>query len=351
MYPRILINISKFKANLKTLLDISHKNNMTVMGVSKVFCGDPILVDVMIELGIDYLADSRIENMIDVNRDIEKVLLRLPMNSESELVVLNSNISLNSELVTIKKLNESARKYSKIHKIILMIDLGDLREGIIDDFELLDTVKEIQKLKNIDIIGIGTNLTCYGGIIPTKEVLNKLVAYKNSIEKKFDIKLKIISGGNSSNIDMLLNGDIPKEINNIRLGESIVLGRETAYGDMITGTYDDVFILEAEIIELKDKPTVPIGQIGMNAFGKKPVFEDKGIRKKAIIALGKQDVDHNELIPLDNIEILGSSSDHIILDVSNAYKEYSVGDTITFKLTYSSLLSLMTSKYVEKHYE
>lgn len=351
MYPRIVINKEKFKHNLKILLDISHNKGLSVMGVSKVFCADQYLVDVYNELNIDYIADSRLENLTSMNTNIEKVLLRLPSISSAEGVVRNCDISLNSELLTIKHLNKFAISEGVKHGIILMIDLGDLREGIFNEDELFDTISGILSLSNITLKGIGTNLTCYGGVIPSKEVLEKLLNYKNKIEDKFDISLDIVSGGNSSSIDLLLNDLMPKGVNNLRLGESIVLGRETAYGSFIDNTYSDVFTLETEIIELKEKPSIPVGEIGMNAFGKVPVFIDKGSILRAIISLGKQDVDHNEIIPFDSIDILGSSSDHIILDISNSKNIYQIGDIIKFKLTYSSILSLMTSKYVEKHYE
>ena len=175
--------------------------------------------------------------------------------------------------------------------------------------------------------------------------------FKTRIESNFNIPLAIISGGNSSSIELLLDGNIPDEINNLRLGESIVLGRETAYGSFIDNTYSDIFTLEAEIIELKEKPSIPIGKIGMNAFGKVPSFIDKGNMLRAILSIGKQDVDFSEIIPFDTIELLGSSSDHIIVDVSDTVKIYNIGDIIRFKLTYASILSLMTSKYVSKYYE
>lgn len=351
MYPRIVINKKKFRHNLRILLDLSHKNGISVMGVSKVFCADHNLIDIYIDENIDFIADSRIDNLISFTTNITKVLLRLPAISSAELTVLSCDISLNSEILVIKELN----KYSKIHNIkhgiILMIDLGDLREGIFDSDEVFDTVKQVLDYDNLILKGIGTNLTCFGGVIPTNELLSKLVDYKTRIENIFNISLEIVSGGNSSNINMLLNSDIPFGINNLRLGESIVLGRETAYGSLIEDTYSDVFTLETEIIELKEKPSVPIGEIGMNAFGKIPVFEDKGNMLRAILSIGKQDVDFNEIIPFDTIDVLGSSSDHIIVDVSNSLKIYNVGDIMKFKLTYASILSLMTSKYVGKYYE
>ncbi len=351
MFPRVIIDLKKYRHNLRFLLDTCHRNGLSVMGVSKVFCADQNLVNIMIEEKVDYIADSRIQNLSTIITDIPKVLLRLPMHGEVDEVVKHSDISLNSELSTMKLLDSAAGKYNKKHGVIVMIDLGDLREGIFDSKLVYSTIESILNMSNIELKGIGVNLTCYGGVIPTPDILNQLVEYKHSIEEKYDVKLDIVSGGNSSNIEMMLEGNMPPEINNIRLGESVVLGRETAYGNFIDNTYDDVFCLEADIIELKEKPSVPIGQIGMNAFGKVPEFEDKGNIVRAILAIGKQDVDHNELIPFDTIKPIGSSSDHIILDVSDAHNTYEVGDTMLFKLTYASILSLMTSKYVTKTYE
>jgi len=332
------------------MLDKAHLNGLSVMAVSKVFCADSELIQILIEEEVDFIADSRIENLKGIASDIPKVLLRLPMFSEAHEVVEHADISLNSELETIQELNHQAYHLKKTHGVIIMIDLGDLREGIFDEEEVYETVKEVLKLEYIDLKGIGVNLTCYGGIIPTPDILEQLVDYKTKIEKKFTIKLDIISGGNSSNIELMMEGNIPFGINNIRLGEAIVLGRETAYGNGIENLYDDVFLMEAEVIEVKKKPSYPIGEIGMNAFGKTPVFENKGDRIRAIIAIGKQDVDHNELIPYDTIKAIGSSSDHIILDVTDGYNIYTIGDSVLFRLTYSSVLSLFTSKYVKRLY-
>ena len=351
MFPRIIINKEKFRHNVRYLTDLCHSKGQSVMAVSKVFCADQILVDILIEEKVDYIADSRIDNLKSIYTDIPKVLLRLPSIGEVSDVVKYSNISLNSELDTIKALDTAARDLDIVHDIILMIDLGDLREGIFDEKEVVMIVQEALKLDNINLKGIGTNLTCYGGVIPTKDILNKLVQFKDKIEKDFCIKLDIVSGGNSSNIDLLINDGIPPGINNIRLGESFVLGRETAFGDFIDNTYNDVFLFESDIIEMKHKPSVPVGQIGMNAFGKTPVFEDKGIRLRALLAVGKQDVDYTELIPFDTIKLIGSSSDHIIADISDSINQYEIGDTMLFRLTYGSILSLMTSKYIKKTYE
>lgn len=347
--PRIEIDINKVKHNTKVLVDLCKKHHIGIAGVTKVFCAIPQVANAMIEGGVKYLADSRIENLKKLAElNIPKLLLRLPMISQVHEVVKYADISLNSELSTIEELSKEAIKLNKVHEIILMVDLGDLREGVwVDDVNSI--VKEILKLKGIKLKGIGTNLTCYGGVLPNKENLGQLAGIADEIKNEFNIELDIISGGNSSSLYIIEKNEIPDKINNLRLGESIVLGRETAYGNSIDNTYQDAFKLAAEIIELKVKPSIPIGEIGMDAFGNKPTFEDKGNRKRAILAVGRQDVNPDNLIPInEKIEIIGASSDHLIIDVTDSEKEYKVGDEIKFNLEYGALLQLTTSEYIHK---
>ena len=351
-YPCVEVDLAKLAHNAKTILDMCKKININVTSVTKVFCAQRPIVEAILEAGVSSVADSRISNlkkMQDLN--CEKMLLRIPMISEAYEVVKYSDVSLNSELATIKALSLAAKDLNQTHNIILMVDLGDLREGIlIEDAE--EIVREILKLDNIKLIGLGTNVTCYGGVIPDKENLGQLIKLKSEIEKNFNLSLPIISGGNSSSIYMVMNDTMPKEITQLRIGESIVLGRETAYGMAVPNCHEDVFILKGEIIEIKDKPTVPTGNIGMDAFGNKPVFEDEGIRKRAIIAVGRQDIRLEGLTPVDeDLSIFGASSDHLILDVTDSKKELTVGDIVDFKIDYGCLLAVMTSTYVEKYYK
>jgi len=347
--PRIEIDLNKVRHNTEVLSELCGKHDIKLAGVTKVFCAIPEVAKAMVDGGVEILADSRIENLIKLGAlNVPKLLLRLPMISQVHEVVRHADISLNSELSTIQKLSAEAVKIDKIHQIILMVDLGDLREGVwIDD--VMSTVEGIIKLKGVKLIGIGTNLTCYGGVIPNKNNLGKLVEIAEEISNRFEIELQIISGGNSSSLYLIENNEMPEKINNLRLGESIVLGRETAYGNPIENTYQDAFNLVAEIIELKEKPSVPIGEIGMDAFGNKPTFEDKGNRKRAILAVGRQDVNPDNLIPIDEaIEIIGASSDHLIIDVTDSEIQYEVGDEISFNLEYGALLQLTTSQYIYK---
>lgn len=349
-YPKLEIDLTKLEHNVKTIVNLCGKHGIQVAGVTKVFCGHPKIAEAYVDGGVAYIADSRIENLIKLKDfNIPKILLRLPMISEAEVVVEYADISLNSEIKTIRALSKKALERGKIHNIILMVDLGDLREGYYDDEDIYDAVREILELDGVRLIGIGTNMTCYGGIIPDGDNLGRLIKLSMDIEARFDIELDIVSGGNSSSLHLLMDNKSIKGVNNLRLGESLILGVETAYGRRIDNTYDDVFQLVGEIIEVKHKPSVPIGEIGRDAFGKTPTFVDKGIRKRIICGIGKQDVDFDTIFPNDEgISILGGSSDHLLLDGTDSKVDYKVGDKISFKLSYGGILRLMTSEYVKK---
>ena len=360
MYPRLLIDLNKLKSNLDAVAKITkEQGGCSLMIVTKGLCADPEMAKMVANHpAVDFMADSRVMNIKTYADEARKngkmtVLLRIPMHAEAADVVKYVDLSFNSELSTIRLLDEEAGKIGVKHNVLLMIDLGDLREGIFyqNEDQIFGAVEEILKMKNINLYGIGVNLTCYGAIIPKNDNLSNLVAIARKIEDKFGIKLNMISGGNSSSIYLIGRGELPEGINNLRLGESFLLGNDTAYGTKLPGTVSDTLILEAQIVELKEKPSLPVGEVGVDAFGQKPYYEDRGIIKRAIIAIGKQDTDIDSMEPLDEkIDILGGSSDHIILDVTKSDTEYKVGDVVRFVLGYGGMLKTATSPYVEKVY-
>jgi predicted amino acid racemase len=272
------------------------------------------------------------------------VLLRTAL-SQAEIVIRNADISLNTEIDTIKELSRYAKMHDTLHRIIIMVELGDLREGVLP-CDLSQFIKAVLDLPHIKIIGIGCNLACHGGIQPDNENMSQLSKLANSIEKEFQIKLEIISGGNSANYEWSKSEQKLGKINNLRLGELILLGRETINRKAIPGLHLGAFSLIAEVIESKNKPSLPWGEICQNAFGNISTFQDRGIRRRVIIALGRQDVLVSGLIPDNDLEILGSSSDHIILDSNNC--NYEIGNEVKFKLDYGGLLSAMTSPFIAK---
>jgi len=352
MFPLIIINRKKLIDNIKNVLKMSRENNISyITFVVKAFSGNEEILSIINSTSLKSIGDSRIENLKKFQSlPIEKMLLRIPMLSEVRDVIKYADISLNSELSVIEALDLEAKAQNKIHDILIMFDLGDLREGLYYKSDYLPFIKKVLSLQNINIKGIGTNLTCYGGLIPDEIILNRLVKIKNKIENSFSIKLDIISGGNSSSVTLFNQNIIPKEINHLRLGESILFGKETSYSKKIKGLNHDIFLFQAEIIECKTKPSFPDGTITINSFGEIPQIEDKGMMTRLILAIGKQDVILENLVPIDEkLSILGGSSDHLILESRN--NKYKVGDIITFKINYPALVHLMNSNYVIKDFQ
>ncbi|HHV46650.1 MAG TPA: alanine/ornithine racemase family PLP-dependent enzyme [Tissierellia bacterium] len=350
-YPAIEINLSKIRRNTEIVVNICKNYGIDVVGVTKVSNGSVDLAKAYIEGGVRILGDSRIENLKAYESlPVRKMLIRIPMLSEAEDVVRYADISLNSEIEVIRALSREAEKIGKVHEIILMIDVGDLREGIYYENEVFETVEEILKLKGVKLTGIGTNLTCFGAIIPSRENLGRLVDIKDKIERKFNISIEVISGGNSSSLCLIQKDEMPKGINQLRIGTALILGLIEVTWTRIAGTYIDAFKLIAEIVEIKRKPSKPIGEVAMDAFRNVPVFEDEGEMIRAICAIGKQDCDPNFMEPVDKrIRILGSSSDHLILDITKCKDDYKVGDTISFVLDYVAILRCMTSNHINKY--
>ena len=357
-YPRLEINLAHLKHNVARVVERCGSYGIQIAGVIKGATGDVEVARQFAEGGAAFIASSRLEQIEDArNAGIDKkmMLIRIPMLSEVKDVIRLTDISLNSELEVIKALNEEARNQGKLHKVILMADMGDLREGWWDKDELVDVAEYIEnKMINIQLVGIGTNVGCYGSILPTVEKLEELVELAERIEARLGRELEYISGGATSSLLRVWDGNIPKRINLLRVGEGILLARDVDvfYHYDISDLCQDNFRLKAEVIEVKDKPSHPVGEVGVDAFGHTPVYVDRGIRKRALLAMGKVDYgDPAELLPLEKgIEILGASSDHTIVDIEDAEKDYKVGDIMEFDINYATLIYLTNCRNVHIAY-
>jgi ornithine racemase len=350
--PYLAIDLEKIEHNARTIVGLCNKNGIEVTGVTKVTCGHPKVAKAMLRGGVTSIADSRLENIQRLKSagiDTFFMLLRIPSLSAVNEVVEFADLSLNSELVVLEGLSEAAIQTGKTHDVILMVDLGDLREGIWPD-DVVTFVRKAIRLEGIRIKGIGTNLACFGGVVPSVDNMNQLVGLANELEHTFDITLEWISGINSSGLELIASGNMPRRINHARIGEAILLGFETIHRKPWPDTFQNAFILHAEILELKKKPSLPLGERSEDAFGRLAEFEDKGDVLRALINVGREDIDIEGITPLDSrIKLLGGSSGYLVLDVSAAEGDITVGDELIFTLNYSALLAAMTSEYVKKH--
>lgn len=355
-YPVLEFNLKKLNENTRIVTKLCEEHGIKVAGITKGFGGIVEGAEEMVKGGCYQIGSSRIEQLKSLKErgfEIPLLLVRIPMMCEIEDVVKYSDICLVSEKETLNLLNDEAKNQNKTYGVVLMYDLGDLREGVFSKKELVQLAEYVEyELSNIYLEGIGSNLSCYGSVAPATENLSKLADAATEIEEKLNRKLNIVSGGGTTTLPLMVRGGVPKKINHLRIGEGINNTQDLPlYWDTnIKGLDPDTFVLKAQIVELNEKPTHPIGQLMVNAFGDLPHYDDRGIRKRAIVALGNQDLgDSSRLIPKDkDMIVLGASSDHTILDIHDCKKNYKLGDIVEFNILYQAMLMTTLSDYVHK---
>jgi len=350
----ITLNRLKLKSNFDYLNKLFKERDIQWSVVSKLLCGNKEYLQELLTFNISQVCDSRVSNLKmikQINPSIETIYIKPPAKRAVRSVVQFADISMNTEIETIKLLSEEAQRQNKVHKIIIMVELGELREGIMRD-DLIDFYYNVFDLKNIDVVGIGANLSCLYGVLPNHDKLIQLSLYEQLIEAKFNKKIDYVSGGSSVTIPLIFQNLLPKGINHFRVGESLFLGTDvynnTNLGEMET----DVFVLYSEIIELIEKPQVPMGEMGTNLEGHSVSFDENltgTTSYRALIDIGLLDVDANHINPVDtDLSIVGGSSDMFVIDLSENKKSYKVGDILEFKLDYMGTLRVLNSKYIEK---
>ena len=355
-YPCLECDLDKLAENLAALTERCHDSNIEIAGVVKAFTAHPEIVRVYEESDVKFIATSRIDQLRAMREaGINKkplMLIRIPMLTELADVVALSDISLQSDIDVLRATNEEAKKQGKVHDVIMMMDLGDLREGFWLAEEAVNAAVEIEtKLKNLHLVGVGVNLSCYGSVKPVRRNMQALVSLSADIEKAIGRPLDWVSGGASTSMYMALGGMMPYRINLLRVGEFALLGG--IYGCYPDFTHKDVFTLKAEVIECRDKPSHPIGELAVDAFGRTRTYVDRGIRRRALLAVGRVDYgDTADIIPrMKGVEVLGASSDHTILDVEDVKDQIKVGDVLEFDVTYGSLVYLSNTESVRMEYK
>ncbi|MCO6148793.1 alanine racemase [Flavobacterium sp. NRK1] len=351
----IKLDRKKLKHNYLYLQKLFQSRNIEWGVVSKILCGNKLFIKEIIDLGVREIHDSRISNLKTIKElcpEVQTVYIKPPAKRSISKIVKYADVSFNTEIDTIKMLSEEAVKQNVIHKIIIMIEMGDLREGIIGE-DLIYFYGEVTRLPNIEIRGIGTNLNCLSGVMPNQDKLIQLSLYKQLIEAKFNISIPWVSGGTSVAIPLILKNARPMAVNHFRVGEALFFGNDLFTGKIIEGMESEVFKLYAEIIEINEKPDVPSGELGENVAGN--TFEmnegqDLGTSSlRAILDIGLLDMQPQYIEPEDeNITLIDASSDMLVVDISNSNGDYKIGDLISFRIRYMGALYLLNSDYIEK---
>lgn len=350
---QLTIDLDILRHNLETVDGWMRQHGARWTLVTKALCGQMEVIEFLHGLGVKSLADSRLENLSAIRDglgDFEAWYLRPPEITSAAEIVAQADVSLNTEIRIIRKLNEEALRQGKKHSIVVMIELGDLREGILPG-NLIEFYQEVLELAAVDVIGIGANLGCLSGAVPTVDQFTQLVLYRELLELKFDRKLPVISAGSSAVLPLLLEGGLPRAINHFRNGEAILLGSDLVNGGILPGLRDDAFRLEAEVVEVKEKSLVSSATGVSTPFEgvetEEPAPGERGYR--ALLSIGQLDTDIGGLTPVDpNVQIAGASSDLTVVNLLEGPQGIEVGGTLAFRPSYGALVRLMGNPYLRK---
>lgn len=351
MNPSLWINLEAIRHNASAALRICEKRGVDIDSVVKGVCGDIRVARAILDGGIQSLMDSRLKNLQILRAGsigCRLGLLRIPMLSEIYELVETADWCLVSMKEVVLELEKICNGKRRNFEVLLMIDMGDLREGVWPD-RIGEFIELFRSLKRVRCIGVGTNLGCFGGVLPSTDNMGRLVRLGLQVKEELGADQWLISPGGTRIFYEMLNSEvIPMEMNHLRVGGGILRGK--CGKENFPGFRQDTMRLDAELIEIYSKPTVPVGEVARDAFGNTPHFEDMGVRRRGIVAIGRQDVTPFDLEPLEEgIAILGASSDHLVLDIQNSRRCLRIGDTISFSFgRYGALLFAFNSDYVRK---
>lgn len=341
--PRIEVDLDKIQHNSKTLVRRLKSCGISVTGVTKAVCGHPAIAQAMLDGGITGLADARIGNI----RRMRKAgltcpirLIRTPLTSQLKTVVKLCDASYNTDIDVIAGLSEAALQAGTVHNIILMVELGDLREGILPG-DVVSIAQAVAKMKGVALKGLGANFACFGGLAPDANMMNALSTIAHDIEVHCRTVLEVVSGGNSASLPWAIKSRGAGRCNELRLGEAILLGVDPLTGDQIGGLFIDAFSLVAEVIETKAKSEDILAEYWEPATHKIRLVADKGIGTRSILAIGTQDTDVSGLTMPLGTTYLGATSDHLV--VQRAHSELAVGTELRFPMNYSALMRAMAA--------
>jgi len=349
---RIEVDCERIKRNAEAIVRMCSAHGIEIAGVTKGCCGDPDVGRAMLAGGVSMLAESRLSNVRRLRHagiTAEIMLLRLPRLSEVDEVVSLTEVSLNSEVDTVRALSRAAVAKGVTHQVILMVEAGDRREGVLPA-DALDVTAEIVGLPGIELIGVGGNMSCIGGVKATKENTQLLVDVAERIERGLGIRFRVISGGHTGSLWLVAQSEIPGRVNQLRVGEGILLGTDNSTWYPLPSPHKDAFTVVAEVIELKTKPSLPEGPPAAgDALGRQQQWIDAGPRLRAILAMGEQDLRVEALQPKrPGVTMVGASTDHTVVDVTDADPPVALGDELEFNPLWAALATAMASQDVVK---
>lgn len=341
--PRIEVDLHKIRQNTQTVMKRLAARGIGTTGVTKAVCGHPAIAQAMLDGGASGLADARLINVQELRKagiSGPITLIRTPMLSQADQVVQVCEASYNTEMVVIAALAAAAIQNDKVHDVILMVEMGDLREGIMPE-HLAAMSQQVMEMPGVALEGIAANFACLNSAAPDAAEMTAFSDLVSETEAKCGTSLQTVSGGNSANLPWAFGGHSTGRINDLRLGEAILLGVDPVSGNPIAGMYEDAFVLVAEIIETDTKPAPHPVNSADPALVKRRSAPPCKDATRLILAIGHQDTDIQGLsMPAGNV-FIGATSDHLVLATN--LPTLGVGAEMRFQVNYSALMHAMAA--------
>ena len=341
--PRIDVDLRKLRHNTRTLVERLNAGGIRVTAVTKAVCGHPAIARAMLDGGAVGLAEARLSNVQRLRQagiTCPVTLIRTPMLSQVDDVVQVCEASYNTEKAVIAALAAAALRQNTVHGIVLMVEMGDLREGIMPH-DLDEMVQQVVAMPGVTLNGIGANFACLSGVAPTAAKMRDLSILAIDVEGQCGPFLETVSGGNSANLPWAVGGRATGRINELRLGEAILLGVDPITGDQIGGMFRDAFTLVAEVIEVDAKSVRPFGICADPSLGKLRLVPDTIEARRLILAIGLQDTDAAGLRMPPGDTFVGATSDHLVVGTKDA--SLCVGSEMRFQMNYGALMRAMAA--------
>lgn len=350
---QLTIDLSRIRDNIDALLRACAGHGVDVAGIVKP-CQDfdPIVEVYNTHSGLSCLGISKVGAGRRLDGQVDKPLLLtcVPRPDHVDDVVRYCDVSLNSELETIERLADACDRLGRSHAVLLMVEVGDLREGVLPD-DVVPLAARILEMgeRGLRFAGIGANYGCVNGVLPNAANMALMETLAGRLAEDLGVRPETVSLGGSVVLDWMDRYGLPPCVNQIRIGEPILLGTLSGAEQRYRDLHRDALAFEATVVEVKRKPSYPAGEKTGDAFGVRHEREDRGIRTRALLDFGVVDTDPASLrVTVPGLTMITSNSDYTVVDTTDCAHSYRVGDTISFGLKYKSMLQCFTNGLLQK---
>lgn len=344
---RLTIDLGKIEENARLVAGLLEPHGVRLVGVTKACLGNALVGQAMLDGGARSLADSRLENIATLRRQLPEAQLELLRPIATEPAARPAADLFFVTSLTGARTLRSACPGGPL-RLCLMIETGDGREGV-PAGQAAETALRIVEMPEVELAGLATNAACARRGASLRAALENFTdAAARLLPRLGRGAPELMSLGGSGFLRLLPLGNSKPAAGSgrgagplgpateLRSGEAILLGRIPAGGSdeiFLPGAHRDAFVIEAEVLE---------------------VYKKEGERQ-ALLDIGLQDLGPVDLVPQDEgVQPRAATSDYLAVACpggsTNIQKYINVGSRLTFVPRYYSLLAAMTSPFVEKAY-